>query len=187
MVPDGIQVGGTSFTDRNVVGLKITHFLTGKVTNRTQASAITAMLAECFSAQTWKEVADEVITRAKAAMPDKSAWEGKNGYIEFARVDAAQKAALKNLINNDNPAPGHDRGAHATNPMRIVGNVSETKEYDLTAAAVGRVVRVTRQGVKAYYMSVHHAAATYQYYLVLQGDKPVLRGALDGVNQVQLP
>jgi hypothetical protein len=188
MVPDGIQVGGTSFTDRQVISSKIDHFLAGKVTvAANKATALTAMLADCFSTATWKGVADEVILRVSAMMPSKATWQGKQGYREFAAVDATWKAALKNLIDNDNPAPGHDRGLHGTNPMNSVGAVTEIREYDLTAGQAGRVVRVIRQGVKAYYVSIHHAAATYQYYLVLVGDKPVLRGSIDPVNQVKLP
>jgi len=187
MVPDGIQVAGTSFTDGQVIASKINHFVTGKVRDATRAAAVNAMIADCFSTSTWKEVADEVIARVKAMMPSKNTWEGKNGFREFSQVTANQRAALKNLIDNDNPSPGHDRGAHATNPMRQVGALSEIREYDLTAAQEGRVVRITKNGVKAFYVSVHHAAATYQYYLVIQGDKPVLRGAIDAVNQVPLP
>lgn len=187
MVPDGVQIAGTSFTNAQVIAQKVNPLIAGKILDFSRASIVTDMLKDGYSASSWKELADEMVDRVKASMPKKETWEGKQGYIEWVRVDANYRAALKNLIDTDDPAPGHDRGLHATNPMKMQGNPTEIREYDLSAAAAGRVTRITQKGVKAYYMSIHHAAATYQYYLLLHDGKPVLRGSLDGVNKVALP
>jgi hypothetical protein len=188
-VPDGIQVGGTSFTDQSVVKDKLTEkSLLPDARNQTVVTVINAMIADVFSAQTWKEVYDEIVGRIKNLAPTKDAWLGKsgNGYTEWSQIPLNYRTALKNLIDNGNPAPGHDRGAHTVNPMKIQGNVQETLEYDLESNRNGRATRVKKQGVYAYYYSTGHAAATYSYYLIVRGDKPVLRGAIDGINKVTL-
>jgi hypothetical protein len=184
---EGIQVGGTSFTSYAAVANKLRDYnLTLDARPATISSTITELIAATFTATSWREVYNELVDRIKQKAPKKEPWEGKNGYIEWLSIPVTYRAALANLINNDNAMPGHDRGPHNTNPLKITGGGGQFREYDLTSTAQGRVTRCTKGGVHAFYYATTHAFGTYNYYLIVNGDKPVLRGAIDNINRVNV-
>jgi len=186
-VPEGIQVAGVSFTTRAPVVEKLRdRGLSIEARAATTASVLDEMIRDTFACTGWSEVQQEAIRRIKLRAPAKEPWIGKHGYMEFTGIPGMYQASLKNLIDNNDPAPGHDRGAHATNPMNIQGAITSKTEYDLTATQAGRATRVVKGGVWAFYYSTSHAHGTYNYYLIVYGDKPVLRGSIDEVNRVEL-
>jgi hypothetical protein len=105
-------------------------------------------------------------------------WRGRTNpnYIRFSAIPVAHQPAIRNLINNNLPAPGHDRGVHLTSPS--LGANGAYREFDLTLAAAGRATKLTRPGGRrAIYYSRHHAANTYEYLLVTDNHgRPYLRG-----------
>jgi hypothetical protein len=141
----------------------------------------------------------EYITDVRARLIDlhqrlddtRTAWLGRTapGHVVFSQIPVAQRAAARNLIDNGVPAPGHDRGAHGTNP--VVGGGGTVREYDLTAAADGRMTRRTdAQGRRGFYYSRHHAAATYQYLLITDSrGRPIVRNfpAADDIPSIPCP
>ena len=110
-------------------------------------------------------------------------WRGRTnpGTIRFNQIPAAHQAAARNLINNNLPAPGHDRGIHNTRPTVLNPN-GQVREFDLSINGEGRMTRlVGAGGRRAYYFSRHHAAATYEYLLVTdRNGRPYLRGGPAG-------
>ena len=112
-----------------------------------------------------------------ALEPLKTEWKGKSGtgYISLLRIPREHRAAVINLINNNDPAPGHDRGHHQTNPAKTSGG--SFREYDLTVQNNGRMTTRSQHGRRGYYYSPHHAFATYEYLLITDdAGRPILRG-----------
>ncbi|MCP3705633.1 hypothetical protein M3I54_01275 [Paraburkholderia sp. CNPSo 3274] len=142
---------------------------------------IRAINAEHMSFISTTDFLAKVIAELRAAHlalePLKTAWRGKTnpGYISLLTIPQAHRAAVINLINNGDPAPGHDRGRHQTNPTTAIGG--SYREYDLTAQNAGRMTTRNQHGRQGYYYSPHHAAATYQYLLITDdAGRPILRG-----------
>ncbi|HXT16435.1 MAG TPA: hypothetical protein VN706_12435 [Gemmatimonadaceae bacterium] len=121
----------------------------------------------------------------------RTAWLGRTnpGWIRFSQIPAAQQPGARNLIVNNLPAPGADRGVHNTNPVAAGGGT--VREFDLTAAHDGRMTRrVAGPGRRGYYFSRHHAAAQYEYLLVTDSrGRPLLRNlpAADPIPEVPCP
>jgi hypothetical protein len=110
-------------------------------------------------------------------------WRGRTnpGTIRFSAIPVEHRLAARNLINNNLPAPGHDRGIHNTNPSAF-NHPGHVKEFDLSVDEDGRMTRlIGGGGRRAYYYSRHHAAATYQYLLVTDNNgRPYFRGGPAG-------
>lgn len=124
-----------------------------------------------FISEAW-----EIINKAHEQFDTERAvtWKGKNGHISLSAVPNNHRVAVRNLIDQNDPTPGHDRGAHATNPS--TGAAGTYREFDLTAGRDGRATRLNRNGRRAIYYSNTHAFGTYKYALVTDAHgRPLLR------------
>lgn len=187
--PSGVQIQGTSFTDANDIIVKLASY-DFRILARpfVKNIVIREMVRDGFTSMTsWRGVYDEVVRRIALRAPLALPWRGRNGMIEFLSIPVQFRAALRNLIDNDNPLPGHDRGAHTGIPMAETAGAGNPREYDLSADANGRATRCQKDGTIAYYYSTTHAGASYNYHLIVSGGRPILRGAIDGINRVDVP
>ena len=145
--------------------------------------AVDAIFRDNMAFVSTTDFLSEVIARSAAAHAElntqKSDWRGRTAGndIRIGQISPLHRAAVLNLIEHDNVAPGHDRGPHTTCPVPSGGG--STREYDLTANGAGRLTVRTYRQRKAYYYSRHHAAATYEYLLITDNSgRPIFRGTL---------
>jgi hypothetical protein len=105
----------------------------------------------------------------------------------FSNIPANWRPAVRAIIGG--AAGPWDRGAHVTDPRgNKAGEPASvgTREFHLDADEEGRVTRGNYNGVFAFYYSPSHAAATYTYKLIVDGnDCPILRGGAN--HQVAVP
>ncbi len=92
---------------------------------------------------------------------------GQTGKILWANVPANFKPGLQAIITYNGYNPTYDRGAHNTCPAKQTGGVSNFREFHLTITKEGRAVTAQKDGEIFLYYSTTHAAATYNYQLVV--------------------
>ncbi|MDN3578342.1 hypothetical protein QWZ03_16355 [Chitinimonas viridis] len=145
--------------------------------------AVAAIFRDNMAFVSTSDFLSQVVERVAAAHAEldvqKHAWRGRTpgNYIRFAQIPLVYQAAVRNLIDNNNPFPGHDRGPHTTNPG--AAGAGTAREYDLSASRDGRLTIRTQGGRRAFYYSRHHAAATYEYLLITDNaNRPIFRGNL---------
>lgn len=124
-------------------------------------------------------VVAESVAVHEALEVQKQAWKGRTPghFIRFQDIPLAYRAAIRNLISNNRPAPGHDRGRHQSSP--IMGNAGRatTREYDLTLSREGRLTVRTLNGRRGYYYSRHHTEGMYEYLLITDSvGRPIFGG-----------
>ena len=185
-----LRIQGTEIAPARAKGMTtIERFTPAQLAGRTRYKlerfcldfAIDAISRANMAFISFPDFLNEVIAQCEAAHNRldslKLEWSGRTAghYIRFGQIAPPQQTAVRNLINNGNPLPGHDRGAHQTSPTAVRRGVA--REYDLTAGREGRLTTKNVGGKIAYYYSRHHAAATYEYLLITDANgRPILRG-----------